>query len=276
MASQCLGLGSDVNHNMSHSFEVSAESERDAVCTEIPIVREDDPAAAIALLRAEDPAAGPDSASDDIGVRSPTTTGIVTDPPLDDAAGAHSFEIDVSTECSSPAEWAAAIGWCHPHAGIHEMRPPPPRVSGDLAWWRVIGPETRSPLAWRRELRWCSVYTLSSATFAACGVVALAAKRLTWVESLPLIAVGVTSFQADVSYLGIDHGWRTVDTVLAIGLCVYFVGKVRARANTRELGRRTARSRITPPHVIAPPRAALARSSLAPGVRFSPSPSVPL
>ena len=103
---------------------------------------------------------------------------------------------------------------------IHLLRQP---ARPELAWWRVIGPETRTDILWRAELRVCSVYALSSLSFSAVGLVALAGGRVSIVEGLLLIFVGVTSFQADVTFLGIDHMWRTLDTLLALGLVLFYV-----------------------------------------------------
>ena len=75
-------------------------------------------------------------------------------------------------------------------------------------------------MLWRAELRVCSVYSLSSLSFAAVGLLALLCGRATYLEGALLSLTGLTSFQADVTFLGIDHAWRTADTALAVGLVV--------------------------------------------------------
>ena len=42
------------------------------------------------------------------------------------------------------------------------------------------------------------------------------------------VAVAVSSFQSDVTFLGIDHHWRTLDTVLALALTFFYVAQASA------------------------------------------------
>ena len=77
-------------------------------------------------------------------------------------------------------KWNRAVGWLWPEAKLEERfdAGSPRELRGTpLAWWRVVGPETRCPLRWRRDLRLRSAYAASSVTFAACGVAAAAAFR---------------------------------------------------------------------------------------------------
>ena len=75
------------------------------------------------------------------------------------------------------AAWARAVGWCRPAADIHLLRKP--SRARPVAWWKLIGPETRADVLWRAELRVCSVYSLSSLSFAAVGLLALLCGRAT-------------------------------------------------------------------------------------------------
>ena len=129
-------------------------------------------------------------------------------------------------------KWNRAVGWLWPEAKLEERfdAGSPRELRGrPLAWWRVVGTETRCPLRWRRDLRLRSVYAASSVTFAACGVAAAAAFGASRFDASLLALVAVSSFQADVTYLGVDHGWRTLDTVLAVVL----VGRYAALAARR-------------------------------------------
>ena len=125
------------------------------------------------------------------------------------------------------AAWARAVGWCRPAADIHLLRKP--SRARPVAWWKLIGPETRADVLWRAELRVCSVYSLSSLSFAAVGLLALLCGRATYLEGALLSLTGLTSFQADVTFLGIDHAWRTADTALAVGLVAYYVARALVR-----------------------------------------------
>ena len=122
-------------------------------------------------------------------------------------------------------EWRRQVGWLYPARDIHRRfeRSPREREGKPLAWWRLVGPETRCPLRWRRDLKVVSVYAFSSITFAACGLAAVFWFGAPRADALLLCAVAVTSWQADVTYLGIDHGWRTLDTVLAVMLVMRYV-----------------------------------------------------
>ena len=129
-------------------------------------------------------------------------------------------------------EWRYAVGWLYPEAKLEEKFSISPREASGrpLPWWRVIGPETRCPLKWRRDLRRASCYALSSATFAAVGAAGLFLFGAPRRDAALLTAVAVTSLQADVTYLGVDHAWRTADTLLAVALIVRYVGLAVARA----------------------------------------------
>lgn len=116
--------------------------------------------------------------------------------------------------------WNRAVGWCWPSKRIHLLRKPDAPA---IPWWKVIGPETRTQLLWRKDLRVCSVYSWSCLSFSAVGIVAMAFHAIGWINGVLLILTGFTSFQSDVTFLGIDHGWRTVDTVLALGQVGYYV-----------------------------------------------------
>ena len=129
-------------------------------------------------------------------------------------------------------EWRYAVGWLFPEAKLEEKFSISPREARGhpLPWWRVIGPETRCPLKWRRDLRRASCYALSSATFAAVGFAGLFFFGASRRDAALLTAVAVTSLQADVTYLGVDHAWRTADTLLAVALIARYVGLAVARA----------------------------------------------
>lgn len=114
----------------------------------------------------------------------------------------------------------AARGWLRPAKDIHMMPRPP---SAPLPFWHIIGPETRCDISWRAEARLLSVYTLSCVTFAAVGLGALWAQRIGALEACSLGAVGLTSFQADFTFLGVDHHWRTADTLLATSIIIYYL-----------------------------------------------------
>ena len=122
-------------------------------------------------------------------------------------------------------EWRRQVGWLYPARDIHHRfhQNPREREGKPLAWWRLVGPETRCPLRWRRDLKTVSVYALSSLTFGLCGLAAFYTFGAPRFDMLLLCAVAVTSWQADVTYLGIDHGWRTLDTVLAVMLVMRYV-----------------------------------------------------
>ena len=122
-------------------------------------------------------------------------------------------------------EWRRQVGWLYPARDVHRRfrQNPREREGKPLAWWRLVGPETRCPLRWRRDLKVVSVYAFSSTTFAACGLAAFHVFGAPRFDMLLLCAVAVTSWQADVTYLGIDHGWRTLDTVLAVVLVMRYV-----------------------------------------------------
>ena len=120
----------------------------------------------------------------------------------------------------APPGRLALPGAGHPPGALKKPRE---REGKPLAWWRLVGPETRCPLRWRRDLKVVSVYALSSLTFGLCGLAAFYTFGAPRFDTLLLCAVAVTSWQADVTYLGIDHGWRTLDTVLAVMLVMRYV-----------------------------------------------------
>ena len=122
-------------------------------------------------------------------------------------------------------EWRHQVGWLYPARDLHRRfrQSPREREGKPLAWWRLVGPETRCPLRWRRDLKVLSVYALSSLTFGLCGLAAVFWFGAPRADALLLCAVAVTSWQADVTYLGVDHGWRTLDTVLAVVLVLRYV-----------------------------------------------------
>ena len=180
--------------------------------------------------------------------------------PMSDALDAGAVAIEMRDLCSKSSEsssseaeeeeeareaerdraaWARAVGWCWPAPGIHLLRKP--SRAQPLAWWRLIGPETRADVLWRAELRVCSVYALSSLTFTAVGLVALLCGRATFLEGALLGLTGLTSFQAGVTFLGIDHAWRTADTSLAVDREI--LRRARARAAQRVVARRARAAR---------------------------------
>ena len=84
-----------------------------------------------------------------------------------------------------------------------------------IPWWKIIGPETRTKIEWRKELNYCSIYSLSCLTFSLIGFVTFFYNKTNIFEASLLIVQGLTSFQSDVTYLGIQNHWRTFDTLLA-------------------------------------------------------------
>tara|TARA_B100002051_G_scaffold273859_1_gene313585 strand:- start:763 stop:1224 length:462 start_codon:yes stop_codon:yes gene_type:complete len=84
-----------------------------------------------------------------------------------------------------------------------------------IPWWKIIGPETRTKIEWRKELNYFSIYSVSSLTFSFIGFLAFFYNKTNIFEASLLIIQGITSFQSDVTYLGIPNHWRTFDTLLA-------------------------------------------------------------
>jgi len=84
-----------------------------------------------------------------------------------------------------------------------------------IPWWKIIGPETRTKIEWRKELNYCSIYSVSCLTFSLIGFVTFFYNKTNIFEASLLIVQGLTSFQSDVTYLGIQNHWRTFDTLLA-------------------------------------------------------------
>ena len=72
------------------------------------------------------------------------------------AVGAPASE--AAEETAVEVEWDEAVGWLWPRHDIHRLKAPARNSADGLAWWRVIGPETRCPLRWRPELKLVSVY----------------------------------------------------------------------------------------------------------------------
>lgn len=94
----------------------------------------------------------------------------------------------------------------------------------ELPWWCLIGPQTRTRASWRHEMRYYSLYSFSSLLFSIVGVLGLFGIIKCWTyESCLLIAIGISSFQSDVIYLGIDTHWRTLDTLLSCFFVSYYV-----------------------------------------------------
>lgn len=93
----------------------------------------------------------------------------------------------------------------------------------------IIGPTPPPPNALPLPPLPLLSYALSSLTFAASGALALAAGRVDRREASLLFLVGITSFQADVTYLGIRHHWRTADTIVALALVLAYVGRAAHR-----------------------------------------------
>ena len=56
-------------------------------------------------------------------------------------------------------EWRRQVGWLYPARDLHRRfrQSPREREGKPLAWWRLVGPETRCPLRWRRDLKVVSV-----------------------------------------------------------------------------------------------------------------------
>ena len=150
------------------------------------------------------------------------------------------------TRAGSADEWRRHVGWLYPtHNIAHRFTENPRERSGQkLAWWRLLGPETRCPLRWRRELRVKSLYALSSVMFAPCGLVAVYAYGAPRMDAVLLGGIALTSYQSDVTYLGIDHAWRTLDTVLAVMLVLRYVALAVVRASR-------AHAAAVPPFALA-------------------------
>ena len=156
-----------------------------------------------------------------------SATDAAVDPSAPDAAAVDPSEADA-------AAFNAARGWCWPVRDIHLLAPPARRAP--LPFWRLIGPETRCALAWRAELSaGYRVYALSSLTFGLVGAIAYLGARATALEAGLLAAVGLTSFQADVTYLGVDHPWRTADTLLATGITSFYLARAFAEGSACSL-----------------------------------------
>ena len=90
-----------------------------------------------------------------------------------------------------------------------------------IPWWKIIVPETRTKLQWRNNLQYYSIYSLSSLTFSFIGFLIFFYNKSNLFISSILIIQGITSFQSDVTYLGINTHWRTFDTLFATLFILY-------------------------------------------------------
>ena len=92
-----------------------------------------------------------------------------------------------------------------------------------IAWWKIIGPETRVSISWRNELKYFSIYSISSVSFSFIGILGLLRiLKCANFEAFLLFIISITSFQSDVIYLGIDTHWRTLDTILSCFFISYY------------------------------------------------------
>ena len=64
-----------------------------------------------------------------------------------------------------------------------------------IPWWKIIGPETRTKIEWRKDLNFCSIYSVSCLTFSLIGFVTFFYNKTNIFEATLLILQGLTSFQ---------------------------------------------------------------------------------
>jgi len=95
-----------------------------------------------------------------------------------------------------------------------------------MAWYNIIGSETRCNPEWNRELYNCPLYSflysLSSLTFPVPATIAYFYDKSTIIEILGLSIIACTSFLSDVVYLGIKTRFRTLDTFVTCVAILYY------------------------------------------------------
>ena len=85
----------------------------------------------------------------------------------------------------------------------------------------IVGPETSVPKEWNEKVERFSLYSFSSISFAFVGIIGYEYNRIPFIEAVVLMLVGISSYQSDVTFLGIKHSWRTMDSFLAVWLIVF-------------------------------------------------------